>query len=87
MITPEQLAQVEAAVMLDASAASLRKCFPGMHFTECSENDVSPRYKVASSVTGYDLYLISGATGHCLTLTNDPANATGILIAAKVDDE
>ncbi|WP_306603651.1 DUF6129 family protein [Azonexus sp.] len=87
MITPDQLAQVGAAVMRDASAASLRKSFPEMHFTECSENDVSPRYKVASSVTGYDLYLISGATGHCLELTNDPANATGILIAAKVDDE
>ena len=87
MITPEQLTQVSAAVMQDASAASLRKGFPDLHFTECSENDVSPRYKVASTVPGYDLYLISGATGHCLALTNDPANATGILIAAKVDDE
>jgi hypothetical protein len=87
MITPDQLAQVGAAVLQEASAASLRKRFPELHFTECSENDVSPRYKVASTVTGYDLYLISGATGHCLELTNDPASATGILIAAKVDDE
>ena len=87
MITPDQLARVGAAVVQDASAAALRKGFPELHFTECSEDDVSPRYRAAASVTGYDLYLISGATGHCLALTNDPANATGILIAAKVDDE
>jgi hypothetical protein len=38
-------------------------------------------------VDGHDLYFISGSSGHCLALTNNPESATGILVAAKVDDE
>jgi hypothetical protein len=87
MITPSQLAQVGEAALLDGRAASLRQRFPALHFTECSEDDVSPRHKPAFTVTGYDLHYISGATGHCLELTNDAAVASGILIAAKVDEE
>lgn len=87
MITASQLAQVGEAALLDARAASLRQRFPKLHFTECSEDDVSPRYSAAFSVDGYDLYLISGASGHCLALTDDAAAATGILLAAKADDE
>jgi hypothetical protein len=87
MISSAQLVRVGEATMLDARAASLRRRFPDLHFTECSEDDVSPHYHPALSVEGYDLFLISGATGHCLALTNDAASATGILVAAKVDDE
>lgn len=87
MITASQLASVGEATLLDARAASLRQRFPDLHFSECSEDDISPRYKPAFAVAGYDLYLISGATGHCLELTNDSDIATGILIATKVDDE
>lgn len=87
MITPKQLVAVGAATMLDARAASLRQRFPDLHFTECSEDDVSPLYQPAFSVDRYDLYLISGSSGHCLALTNTPESATGILVAAKVDDE
>lgn len=87
MITPAQLATVGEATLLDASAAALRRRFPELHFSECGEDDISPRYRPAFNVSGYDLYLISGATGHCLELTNDPAIATGILVAAKVDEQ
>ncbi|MBS1145317.1 MAG: hypothetical protein H6R14_2723 [Proteobacteria bacterium] len=87
MITPTLLAQVGEAALLDGSAAALRLRFPDLHFTECSEDDVSPRYKPAFSVEGYDLFLITGASGHCLELTNQAESATGILIATKVDDE
>jgi len=87
MITPTQLARVGEAALLDGRAASLRQRFPELHFTECSEDDISPRYQAAFTVEGYDLFLISGATGHCLALTNDAEIATGILIATKVDDE
>jgi hypothetical protein len=87
MITPAQLVQVAEATLLDARAASLRQRFPDLHFTECGEDDVSPRYKPALSIEGYDLFLISGASGHCLELVNDATSATGILVAAKVNDE
>ena len=87
MISSNQIARVGEAVLLDARAGALRQRFPDLHFTECSEDDVSPRYKPAFSVTGFELYLITGASGHCLELTNDPAIATGILVASKVDDD
>ena len=87
MITPTQLARVGEAALLDGSAAALRQRFPELHFTECSEDDVSPRYRPAFSIEGYELFYISGATGHCLEITNSAEAATGILIASKVDDE
>ncbi len=87
MITPTLLAQVAEATLLDPRVAALRQRFPALHFTECSEDDVSPLYQPALSVDGHDLYLVSGASGHCLALTNDASAATGILIAAKVDDD
>lgn len=87
MISPRQLVQVAEATHLDASAAALRQRFPALHFTECSEDDISPRFQPALSVDLYDLYLISGSSGHCLALTNDLTSATGIVIAAKVNDD
>lgn len=87
MISPAQLAEVGAAALFDPRATALRQRFPDLHFSECSEDDVSPRYQPALSLAGYDLFFISGATGHCLALTHDAAIATGILLAAKVDDE
>jgi hypothetical protein len=87
MITPTLLARIGEAVLLDPRASVLRQHYPQLHFTECSEDDVSPRYKPAFAVEGYDLYLVSGASGHCLEFTSDHDAATGIVIAAKVDDE
>lgn len=87
MITSEKLAQVADAARRDASVASLRLSFADLHFTECSEDDVSPLYHPAASIEGYDLFLISGSSGHCLELTNTLEAATGILVAAKVDEQ
>lgn len=86
MISPTQLSSVAEAVAANANLAALRSRFTDMHFSECSEDDVSPRYRAAFEVNNYALYLITGATGHCLELTNNAASATGILLAAKVDD-
>lgn len=86
MITPECLAAVTAALAENPDLGRLRAAFPALHFTECSEDDVSPRYRPASSTASHDLYLISGSSGHCLTLTHDAELATGILLASKVDD-
>ena len=86
MITPECLAAVTAALAENPDLGRLRAAFPALHFTECSEDDVSPRYRPASSTASHDLYLISGSSGHCLTLTHEAELATGILLASKVDD-
>jgi len=85
MISAEQLAAVTAAATRDAGIATLRQQFPELHFSICSEDDVSPRYRPASDASSHHLFLIAGASGHCLELTNDPDIATGILLAEKVD--
>ena len=87
MIAAELLARVGEAAGRGADLAALRAAFPGLHFSECSEDDVSPRYRPALTVDGYALYLVSGASGHCLEMSNDPAAATGLLIARLADDE
>ncbi len=81
------LARIGDAVRRNPGLAGLRARFPGLHFSECSEDDVSPRYRPALTVDGYALYLVSGASGHCLEMSNDPAAATGLLIARLADDE
>ncbi|MBT0960510.1 DUF6129 family protein [Denitromonas iodatirespirans] len=86
MIDPRQLAEVGAALAAKASIADLRERFPALHFSSCSDDDVSPRFTAALALDEHRLYLIAGASGHCLTLTHDPAVATGILIADKVDE-
>ena len=87
MITPLQLLQIGETIQLNARIALLRQRFPKLHFSECSDDDVSPRYQPAFTMESHHLYLISGTSGHCLELTNDPETATGILVAAKVDGE
>lgn len=87
MISARQLVQVGETIQLNARIALLRARFPKLHFSECGEDDVSPRYQPALSIDSHHLYLISGASGHCLELTNDAATATGILVAARVDEK
>ncbi|MEY4592124.1 MAG: hypothetical protein RIR18_1019 [Pseudomonadota bacterium] len=78
---------IAEAVRIDASAQTLRLKFPGIHFTECSEDDISPRILPTLDAGAYLLYPISGKSGHCLEFTADLANATGIVVAAKADEE
>ena len=84
-MTPLQLVQVGEIILLSSRIDRLRERFPQLHFTECSEDDVSPRHQPALSFDNHDLYLVTGATGECLKLTNDFNKATGVLVAAKAD--
>jgi len=86
MITPELITQVGAAVEQNPAAAALRPQFPDIHFTECSADDVNARFTPVLETPLYELYLISGASGHCLEVTADYNSATGVIVAAKSDD-
>ena len=37
--------------------------------------------------TDHLIYLVSGASGHCLALTHSADAATGVLVASRVADE
>lgn len=63
----------------------LKQAFPGIRFTLCSEDDIQAGKPVLES-EGFDIYLV-GSSEHCLTLTNDYALATGVVIAEVYDEE
>ena len=86
MITAELLQQVVAAVAAKPPAGSLRTQFPGVHFTECSEDDLNPRFQPILETATHAYYLVTGQSGHCLEITSDFASASGIVVAAKADE-
>lgn len=61
-------------------ARGLRDRFPGHHFTVCGEDEVSPRLKAAAENEVAALYLLESG-GHCPRFTDDPATATGVVVA------
>ncbi len=81
----------EVAVMIDSHGVdsalqeNLRQTFPGVRFTLCSEDDIHAGKPVVTK-EGFDIYLV-GNSEHCLTLTNDFAAATGVVIAEKYPEE
>lgn len=68
----------------DTLKEELKKAFPGIRFTLCSEDDINAGKPVLET-EGFDIYLV-GSSEHCLTLTNDFALATGVVIAEVFDD-
>jgi hypothetical protein len=88
MISPERIEQVTRIVEgagLDAQTIDvLREAFPEMHLTYCMDEDVGMK-EPARRATGFNIYLVDGR-GHCMELTSDGAEATG-LVLAEVDEE
>lgn len=91
-ITPDYLDAVLAHVAANPSQAyealvqDLRTTFPGRHISVCGGDDVSPRLAPAAGNAVCEIYYV--ATGdHCLSLTNDLAAATGIVVALRDDED
>lgn len=88
MITTEQLQTIantlEGQSLNDAIVTFLRAQFPDIHFTYCMDDDVSgvqPKLETPH----FNLYLIDGRE-HCLCLTNNHDDASGVLVAEIIDD-
>lgn len=65
---------------LDENAViELRKKWPGIHFTLCSDDDVSQARAVRES-DGFNIYLIDSRS-HCLCFTSSAEVATGLVLA------
>ncbi len=62
----------------------LRSAYPGIRFTLCSEDDIHAGRPVFEA-DDFEIYLV-GSSDHCLTLTNDYALATGVVIAELYKD-
>lgn len=82
------LAYVAAAPVRahEALKQSLREQYPGRHISVCGEDDVTPRLKPAAEDAVSLIYFVASGE-HCLSLTNDAAAATGIVVALRGDDD
>lgn len=63
----------------------LKQRYPGIRFTFCTEDDITAGKPVHTD-DGFEIYLV-GSSDSCLTLTNDYALATGVVIAENLDDD
>jgi len=71
----------------DALVTRLRKTFPGVHFSVCSDDDMPLKLAPAAGNTFCRLYYVDSAN-HCLRLTSDADSATGLVVALRDwDDE
>lgn len=87
MFLDEVLARIAVAraPAFDALAQSLRDLQPGIHITVCGEDDIPARARpVAENAVG-QIYCVA-SNGHCLSLTDDMAAATGVVVALRGDD-
>ena len=89
MIAVETLAAVADAVgertLDDARLAELRGRFPGRRLALCGADDVPARLPPVLERPGFHLYLVNGSE-HCLSLTNDPDVAIGVVLAWVSED-
>ncbi len=89
MIDTETIAAVKATVEREGAeettVGTLRKSWPGIHFTYCMDDDIGALdpYQEAK---GFNIYLVTGRE-HCISFTSAPENATGLVIAALEDEE
>lgn len=72
----EKFLQDEAA---RGSVAAFRAEFPGVTITRCDASDVQDDAPFRS-YPQFDLYLLD-ARDHCVRLTTEPSNATGVVVA------
>lgn len=81
-LTAEKLSEIET-MLGDPNAepsvlADFRQKFPGVSLTRCDASDVDGE-KPYKQFPRFTLYLVS-AINHCVSITPDPAYATGIIV-------
>ena len=84
-ITIEQMREIEDVIgssPVDAGLiARLRGVAPGVTATRCDASDMTDETPYRSHDRA-NLYLLDGRD-HCVRVTDDPAVATGVIVAAK----
>jgi hypothetical protein len=80
-----ELAEIEQMLAtsdaVPQACVELRRKFPHLAWIRCDASDVTET--PFRSFGGFDLHLLDGA-GHCAQITDDPARATGIVLAKRV---
>lgn len=83
MFTAEELSQLESLLAQSdggqALVAEFRSRFPGRSLTRCDVSDMGAE-RPFRRFAAVDLYLVDGRD-HCWHIANDPAVATGVVVA------
>jgi hypothetical protein len=84
--TLEQIAHTASSLgeLNDTLLATLKGCWPDLRFTFCNDDDMPARLPPTLQCNSFNLYLVGGGE-HCLSLTTDPEQAIGVVLAS-VDD-
>lgn len=81
-ISDAELAEIEKMLSAEGSPvlSELRAKFSHLSWTRCDASDVieSPYRSYAHC----EMHLLDGAD-HCVTVTNDPSHATGVIVAYR----
>ncbi len=89
MIVPETLERIADAVgcseLDEATLDILKHRWPDLRFTFCNDDDMPARMSPALKRESFNLYLVGGGD-HCLSLTDDPMHAIGVVLAC-VEEE
>ncbi len=90
MIAAETLENIANAAdsfdeLNESALSSIKKIWPDMRFTLCNDDDMPARLPPALKRERFNLYLVNGSE-HCLSLTDDPQYAVGVVVA-MVDGE
>ncbi len=84
-LTTEALGEIrrllEGEVPAAERCANVRKSFPGLSLTRCDVSDMSSETPIFETPE-FCVYLID-TSEHCVRITNDPAAATGLVVAQK----
>ena len=80
----DELAEIDRMLSAPESEATvvadLRRRFPHLSWTRCDASDVTDEpFRVYA---GFDLHLLDRSE-HCVQITADPAQATGVVLAAR----
>jgi len=85
MIAAELLERVVAAVTPGADEDDLRRQFPGVRITVCSDDDIPARDPPVSETAAARFYYID-AREHCVKLSADAESACGIVVGLVGED-
>jgi hypothetical protein len=85
MIAAELLERVTAVVTPAATEDDLRRQFPGVRITVCSDDDIPARLAAVRETAAARFYYID-ASEHCVKLSTDAESAGGIVVALISDD-
>jgi hypothetical protein len=88
MISKDQVNAIVETIrtlgLSDETVSTLRQEYKPIHFTYCMDDDLPNNTPILEN-TEFNLYLIDGRE-HCLCLTQDYDNATGVVVAEIYPD-